>query len=160
MDANRIVALSVCALIALGGCATPAKDVPAIQIASSTYGNHDCDQLAAEGERIQRRATHLGSNLDQAARDAPEYVAAGLLLSWRAFAAVGGSKQQVAEYARLKGEYEAVERVAIAKNCAQFASAPTNRSASTLGTLPAGGTSSALPAAAPVGSTAPVAGSR
>ena len=42
---------------------------------------------------------------------------AGLILFWPALFFIGGTKEQEAEYARLKGEYEALDKVAIQKNC-------------------------------------------
>ena len=38
-----------------------------------------------------------------------------MILFWPALFALGGTKQQEAEYARLKGEYDAVQQAAIAK---------------------------------------------
>ena len=40
-----------------------------------------------------------------------------LILFWPALFFIGGTKEQEAEYARLKGEYEALDKVAIKKNC-------------------------------------------
>jgi hypothetical protein len=55
----------------------------------------------------------------------------GLILFWPALFALGGTKQQEAEYARLKGEYDAVQEAAVIKKCpgavapAKTASAPS-----------------------------------
>ena len=40
-----------------------------------------------------------------------------MLLFWPALFALGGTKQQEAEYARLKGEYDALQQAAIVKKC-------------------------------------------
>ena len=42
----------------------------------------------------------------------------GLVLFWPALFALGGTKQQEAELARLKGEYDAVQATATSKKCA------------------------------------------
>ncbi len=42
---------------------------------------------------------------------------AGLLLAWPALFALGGTKEQEAEYARLKGEYDAIHQSAVLKKC-------------------------------------------
>ena len=39
------------------------------------------------------------------------------ILFWPAIFFLGGTKEQEAEYSRLKGEYEALDRVAVQKNC-------------------------------------------
>ena len=41
----------------------------------------------------------------------------GMILFWPALFALGGTKEQEAEYGRLKGEYEAIQQAAIAKKC-------------------------------------------
>lgn len=41
----------------------------------------------------------------------------GLVLFWPALFALGGTKQQEAEYARLKGEHDALQQAAVAKKC-------------------------------------------
>ena len=45
---------------------------------------------------------------------------AGIILFWPALFFLGGTKEQEAEYARLKGEYEALDRVAVQKNCIAY----------------------------------------
>ena len=42
---------------------------------------------------------------------------AGNLLSWPAPFFLGGTKEQEAEYAQLKGEYNALEQASIQKKC-------------------------------------------
>ena len=42
---------------------------------------------------------------------------AGLNLFWPALFFLGGTKEQEAEFSRLKGEYESLDRVAAQKNC-------------------------------------------
>jgi len=56
--------------------------------------------------------------LDQAAQNDAGIMAVGLILFWPVLFALGGTKQQEAEYARLKGEYDAAEQAAIQKKCA------------------------------------------
>ena len=47
-----------------------------------------------------------------------------MVLFWPALFALGGTKQQEAEYARLRGEYDAVQQAAIQKKCPGTAAAP------------------------------------
>ena len=117
MDGKRAVAVAVSFALALSGCATASKDIASSYVSPNQYANYDCAQLAAEAGRIQTRVVQLGGRLDQAAQNDAGIMAVGLILFWPVLFALGGTKQQEAEYARLKGEYDAVEQAAIAKKC-------------------------------------------
>ena len=89
------------------------------------YQSYNCEQLILETQRIQRRVVELGGRLDEAAANDKALVGVGMLLFWPALFAVGGTKNQEAEYSRLKGEYDAVQQTSISKQCAaQPAPAP------------------------------------
>ena len=45
---------------------------------------------------------------------------AGIILFWPTLFFLRGTKEQEAEYARLKGEYKALDRVAVKKNCIAY----------------------------------------
>jgi hypothetical protein len=114
---KKSVASFVSLAIALAGCATASKDVPITYVSPLQYQSHDCEQLAAEGNRIQTRVAQLGGRLDEAAANDQGIMAVGLILFWPALFALGGTKQQEAEYGRLKGEYDAVQQAAIQRRC-------------------------------------------
>src|SRR5213079_1316147 len=59
----------------------------------------------------------LGGRLDEAANNDKGIATVGIILFWPVLFALGGTKQQEAEYSRLKGEYDAVQQAAIAKRC-------------------------------------------
>jgi hypothetical protein len=75
-----------------------------ISVSPLQYQSHNCDQLAAESSRINTRAAQLRGRLDQAASNDVALGWARALLFWPAVFWMGGTKQQEAEYARLKGE--------------------------------------------------------
>src|SRR5262249_48198177 len=79
------------------------------------YQPYDCDQLNAEAQRLNSRIGQLGGRLDEASSNDKALVAVGALIFWPALFALGGTKQQEAEFARLKGEYDALQQAAIAK---------------------------------------------
>jgi hypothetical protein len=101
----------------LVGCATSSKDISANYVSPLQYQSYDCGQISAEVQRIQARVVELGGRLDQAASNDKAIMGVGLILFWPALFALGGTKQQEAEYARLKGEYDALQQAAIGKKC-------------------------------------------
>ena len=91
---------------------------------------------ACSNQRIHGRVNQLAGRLDEAANNDKVLMGVGLILFWPALFALGGTKQQEADYARLKGEYDAVQQALVAKKC-------------DLGPTPATTPASAAPATAP-----------
>ncbi|MFN5047768.1 hypothetical protein [Roseateles sp.] len=115
--------LGVTLLAFLGACSTASKDISAAYVSPMQYQAYDCQQLVAESQRIQSRYVELGGRLDQAASNDKALVGVGMILFWPALFALGGTKQQEAEYSRLKGEYEAVSQSSIQKRCGSLQAA-------------------------------------
>ena len=112
---------SIAILVASGmltACATAGKDVASAYVSPMQYSSYDCEQLRAESLRISGRVNQLTGRLDEAASNDKAIAGVGIILFWPALFALGGTKQQEAELARLKGEYEAIEATAITKKCA------------------------------------------
>ena len=128
---KRAVASLLAASIAVGGCATAAKDVSTSYVSPLQYQSYDCTQIAAEALRIQSKVTELGGRLDQAASNDKAIAGVGIILFWPALFALGGTKGTEAEYGRLKGEYEAVQKSAIDKKCSSVVVASPSASIST-----------------------------
>ncbi len=101
----------------LSACSTASKDISPSYISPLQYKDYSCDQLTAEMQRISTRVTELGGRLDQAASNDKAITGVGLILFWPALFALGGTKQQEADYARLRGEYDAINQAAIQKDC-------------------------------------------
>lgn len=120
---KKTVAYVVTACMVLSGCATASKDITAAYISPMQYQAYDCDQLSSETQRIQTRVVQLGGRLDTAASNDKALVGVGVLLFWPALFALGGTKQQEADYARLRGEYDAVQQSAILKKCSGIVAA-------------------------------------
>jgi hypothetical protein len=113
----KTTAALTAAVIALTGCATASKDVATAYVSPMQYQNYDCDQLGAEATRLTTRVQQLGGRLDEAASNDKAITGVGAILFWPALFALGGTKQQEAEYGRLKGEAEAVQQAAVFKKC-------------------------------------------
>ena len=94
---------SIAALVASGiltACATAGKDVASSYVSPMQYANYDCDQLRAESMRISGRVNQLTGRLDEAASNDKAIAGVGMILFWPALFALGGTKQQEADYAR------------------------------------------------------------
>lgn len=115
MKKTIVYLLSAC--MALSGCATASKDISANYVSPMQFQSYDCEQLASESQRIQARVVQLGGRLDTAAANDKAIAGVGVLLFWPALFALGGTKQQEMDYARLRGEYDAVQQSAILKKC-------------------------------------------
>jgi hypothetical protein len=96
--------------VPLAGCATASNNITATYASPLLYQGYDCQQILAETQRVQGRVNQIGGRLDQAASNDKALVGVGMILFWPALFALGGTKEQEAEYARLKGEYEALQK--------------------------------------------------
>ena len=114
---KKAVSAILIGTVALSGCATSSRDVATNYTSPMQFQSYDCDQLASETQRIQTRVNQLSGRLDEAASNDKAIMGVGLILFWPALFALGGTKQQEADYARLKGEYEAIQQSAILKKC-------------------------------------------
>ena len=117
----KTIIVSVTAF-ALAGCATASKDIAPAYASPMQYQSYDCQQIAAENDRLVVRVSQLGGRLDEAANNDKAIGVVGALLFWPALFALGGTKGQEAEYARIRGEHDALQQAAIQKKCgANFA---------------------------------------
>lgn len=110
-------------LLALAGCATASKDIAPTYVSPMQYQSYDCDQLAAETVRIQARVNQVGGRLDQAASN-DQGITALSIVFWPSLFFLGGTKQQEADFARLKGEHEAIQQAAVIRKCPGMAVKP------------------------------------
>lgn len=103
--------------VSLSACTTAPKHIVPTSVSPLQYAQFDCAQLAAESARVRVRAAEVGGLLDQAASSDQAIAAVGMVLFWPALFFLGGNKQQEAEFARLKGEYAAIQQAAITMKC-------------------------------------------
>jgi len=103
---------------ALGACATQPDELPTQYVSPVQYQGYDCTEVASEMERVSSRINGLYGSLKKTADNDAAQMGLGLVLFWPAlFFLEGGDSPQAAEYSRLKGEYDALEQVAIRKSC-------------------------------------------
>lgn len=121
----KLTTIVTAVAFALSGCATASKDVATAYVSPIQYQSYDCEQLGAESHRLTSRVQQLGGRLDEAAKNDQAIAGVGIILFWPALFALGGTKQQEAEYGRLKGEADALQQAAIAKRCSGLIAAPS-----------------------------------
>ena len=82
------------------------------------YQSYDCEQIAMEQNRIERRTGELYTSLDRQAKADQWQMGLGLLIFWPTlFLLEGGDGPEATEYGRLRGEYAAISEVSTAKKC-------------------------------------------
>ena len=109
---------TACALgFALAGCASSSSDITASYVSPLQYQAYSCEQIAAEAGRISARVSQLAGVQDNKATNDAVATGVAIVLFWPAAFMVNGDGQTAAELARLKGEFEAVEKASIEKSC-------------------------------------------
>ena len=104
--------------VTLSGCAASSGNNRTTYISPAQFQTYNCDELLAEIERIQTRVSQLTGKPDDKTPAKDKWIlGADLSLSWAALFALGGTKEQEAEYVQLKSEYDAIQQWAIAKQC-------------------------------------------
>jgi hypothetical protein len=101
----------------LAGCASSSSEISATYVSPLQYQHLTCQQLAAEAERVSRRAAEV-SGVQDSKRTSDAWATAGaIVLFWPAAFFIKGDGNTAAELGRLKGEFEAIEKASIEKNC-------------------------------------------
>ena len=104
-------------LVVITGCSTAAKDISAKYVSPAQYASYDCQQIEQELIRVSGKVQELTGQLDDNRETDNVTTTAGIILFWPALFFLGGTKEQEAEYAQLKGEYNALEQASIQKKC-------------------------------------------
>ncbi|ODS56448.1 MAG: hypothetical protein ABS36_08675 [Acidobacteria bacterium SCN 69-37] len=110
-------ALIALAALALTACASHTNEIPAAYVSPLQYQDYSCKQIGAELRRVSARAQQVAHDVDKNASGDSTAMAVGLVLFWPALFFIDGDTPQAQEYARLKGEFDALEQVAIQKDC-------------------------------------------
>lgn len=130
---SRLITAGVAAAIvaAVSGCASNPEKIQAASVSPLQYREYNCNQIRLELERVTKRADELHGRLKKLSDDDAAQMAVGMILLWPAlFFLEGGDGPEAAEYARLKGERDALQKVAVERNCPADAS-PVLRQTST-----------------------------
>jgi len=110
----RAFGLIVC--LVLAGCASSSGNIRAVYVSPLQYRDFTCAQLADEAKRISARVAEVTGQQDRNATMDFVATAAAVVILFPIFM-LNGDGQTAAELGRLKGEFEAVEKASIRKNC-------------------------------------------
>ena len=106
----------IAAALTLSACAQSPDSIAPVYVSPVAYSGYSCAQLNAEAARINARlSTATGQQNQQSDNDAA-MTAVALILFWPAAFWIGGNDQSGA-IAQLRGDAEAVNAAAIARNC-------------------------------------------
>ena len=113
MRAMSLTAMSVTVI----SCASSSHEIAAEYVSPTKYAAFNCDQLSLELARLNSRKAELAASIDKKASSDESMTAVSAILFWPAAFALGGNEAQESEYARLKGEYDAVQKAGVEKTC-------------------------------------------
>lgn len=114
-DVRTLIALIVCGSVS--GCASSASDIAPAYVSPMQYQSWNCPQIAAEMERVSYRVQQVSGVQDSKRSNDAVATGVAVVLFWPAAFMIKGDGHTAAELSRLKGEFEALERAAIEKNC-------------------------------------------
>lgn len=101
----------------VSACADHSSAIPAQYVSPTQYDKYKCKQIADEMQTVSARVSDIGAQNDKVASRDSAVMGVGLFLFWPALFFLDRNSAQAAEYGRLKGEFDAMEKVAIQKNC-------------------------------------------
>ena len=106
-------------------CASNPDKISAAYVSPMKYKDYDCDQVSLEMDNVSHKTTTLYHQLKKERNADNWQTGVGLVLFWPAlFFLEGGDGPEAAEYAQLKGEFNALDEVAVQKKCSVAAKSP------------------------------------
>ncbi|HAJ89639.1 MAG TPA: hypothetical protein DCM27_01295 [Rhodospirillaceae bacterium] len=111
---KKLLLLTIC--ISLTACADHSDKIKPSYVSPLQYSDYSCSQIKGELSRVGRKMNEVAGIQDKTASNDSVAMGVGLVLLWPALFFIDNSDQHV-ELARLKGEFDALEQVAIQKNC-------------------------------------------
>ena len=110
--------ITITLALSMFGCATHPKNMSASSVSSYQYKDYDCAQIAADYDRVSNRMNTLYNELASEANADAAQMTVGLVLFWPTlFFLEGGDDARAAEYSKLLGEHEELEKANIRKRC-------------------------------------------
>lgn len=112
------IALVLAAISLVSACATQPDKITSRSMSPILYKDLNCDQIALDLYRVEARIDELHTSLKKTADIDEAQMVIGMLLLWPVlFGLEGGDGAEASEYARVKGERDALNYVALQKSC-------------------------------------------
>ena len=113
---KKLHVLTLLLIVFLSSCAKNPDKIAAAYVSPLKYRNYDADQIVLEMDYVGQRTNELYQRLKKKATGDKWKTGIGLVLFWPTLLALdGGDGPESTEYARLKGEYEALRQAAVQK---------------------------------------------
>jgi hypothetical protein len=115
---NSIKKLSTLFLIVtfISGCASSSSSIKPAYVSPLAYQDYNCGQVGQEMSRVGRQVAEVSGQQDSTAgKDA--YMVGASLVFWPSLFFLAAGEDRKGELGRLKGEADALEQSAIAKQC-------------------------------------------
>ncbi len=104
--------------MSVAACAHHTEDISPQYVSPMEYNSYTCKQIEEEMAAVSRKASEVGAVVDDQASTDSVQMGVGLILLWPTLFFLDGNTPQAAEYARLKGEFDALEAASRKKGCA------------------------------------------
>jgi hypothetical protein len=116
-NAAKCVSL-LASLSTVSACATDPNKIGAAFVSPLKYESYDCQQIAVEQAAVEQRTNVLYHNLKGRNNSDKWMMGLGLFVAWPALLFMkGNNSAENAEFAQLKGNYDALQHAAIEQKC-------------------------------------------
>jgi len=113
---HRIIS-GFAALALLQACANKAEDVSAAQVSTIGYESLECQQLVEERDGLKTKIAEVSAEQDDKAGSDAVTVAVAAIVFLPAAVFLAAGEDRSGELSRLKGEFDAVTKVAATNEC-------------------------------------------
>jgi len=104
--------------LAITGCASHPSTMQPTHVSQSKYDTYSCEKLYLESEDTSERISDLEYILTKKASDDTAQMTIGLIIFWPALLFLeGGDHGEAMEFSRLNGNYNAMAKVNMNKEC-------------------------------------------
>jgi hypothetical protein len=114
---NIIPTIAISSIVGLAACAKGTADLTPQYTSPLQYSSYSCNQIQMEMQAVSRHASQVGGQVDRQHANDQARMGVGLVLFWPTLFFLDGNTPQATEYTRLQGEFDALEKAAIQKNC-------------------------------------------
>lgn len=114
---KKMIITSLLSVTMLAGCAKNTSELGKAYVSPMMYEDYSCQQLKGEMMRLTRRAEELTKSVNDNAQGDSVAMGLGLVLFWPALFFIDGDSPEAQEYRQIRGEYDAVEKTLVMKQC-------------------------------------------